>query len=88
LWLGFALDLMVASERSFDHPLHETVRRLAHQHRIRLGKALQALREIHRIAENRNILVGTVLQLPDYCRAGIDAMRGRAKAARIPSGAR
>ena len=56
LRLGFALDLMVASEGGLDHPLHQTVRRLAHQHRIRLGKALQARREIHRVAENRNIL--------------------------------
>jgi hypothetical protein len=48
------------------------MRRFAHQRRVRLGQRLQARGEIHRIAENRDPCVGTLLHSSDHRCPGIE----------------
>ena len=61
------------AKRRLDHSLHQSVRRLAHKHRVRLGQGLQTRREVHGVAENRDSGVGTVLDLSDHRRSGVEA---------------
>jgi hypothetical protein len=46
------------------------MRRLAHQHGIWIGQGLNTRREVHSIAEDRDLRLGPFLNLPDYRRSG------------------
>ena len=54
-------------------PCTESVRRLAHEHRVRLGEGLQTRREIHGVAENRDCRISTVLDLSNHRWPGVEA---------------
>jgi hypothetical protein len=71
--LSLALDLMFAGETGLDHPLHQSMRRFAHPHRVWFSECLQSRCEIDRVTENRNPGVGTTLDLSDNCRSRIEA---------------
>ena len=73
LRLGLAFDLMLADKTGLDQPLHQSMSRFAHDRRAGFGQSLQARRDIHRVAQNRDTGVGAALHLADDRRPGIEA---------------
>ena len=73
LLVGFPLDGMFARETGDDQPLHQAMRRLAHEHRIRLGQRLKTRREVYGVAEDRDRGVSSTLDLSDHRWPGVEA---------------
>ena len=72
LRFGFALDGVLTRKSRLDHSLHQSVRCVAHQNRVRLGERLQACRKIHRVAQNCNPSIGTTSTLPTTAMPSIE----------------
>src|SRR6202035_1552907 len=54
-------------------PFDQAMRSLAHEHRVRLRQSLQARREIHSVAENRDPGISAFLNFSDNGGSAIDA---------------
>ena len=73
LQLGFTFNVVFAGEAGVDHALGRAIRGVAHEHRVGLGQFLQARRDVHRVAENRDAGVGVLFQVADHRRPGVEA---------------